>query len=70
MYCRLIIWFELLLLYNCCVESYHGSEFDVAGGQQALHLQSSVTWDRHGYVMFCLCMGKLSLWEAFSCVSC
>ena len=60
MFCRLIIWFEFIIVIHCCVASYNdNSEYNIGGEQQALSVQSSITWDEGGgYVLFCLCMGE------------
>ena len=61
MFCRLIIWFEFIILVPYCVASYDNNEYYVAGEQQALNVQPAITWDGDGgYVMFCLCMGTLN----------
>lgn len=58
MFCSFIIWFEFII-FHCCVVNYAVSQFNVGGEQQALNVQSSVTWDADGgYIVFCLCMGR------------
>ena len=59
MFCRLIIWFEFIIVMHSCVGNYFNSEYEVGGEQQALNVQPSIAWDGDGgYVMFCLCMGE------------